>query len=669
MEAEAGISATSFLVCGLGSLGQYCVRLLREFEVTINAIEAIAPPHWEIPDLPNWLNELVIGDCRQPKILEQANIHQCRAILLVTSDERVNIAAAFAARSLNPNIRLVIRSAQENLNELLSQQLGNFAAYEATQLPASAFALAALGDSTQGFFRLEGCLLRVVKEQISTGQRWCDRRQLYELNTSTRRVLNYAEHGASPIDAFYQWEPNARVRAGDTITYIEIAERLTNLAIAQEDGVRFRWQELIRNLAWKPLKHKLNQFWQNSNQMQRVGILSCIVMVSLLLAGAVLFKMQYSDINLQEAFNISLILALGGFDELFGGRQMPFQISWWLYLFSISMTVAGTIFIGILYAILTERVLAARFQFLKRRPPVPKTGHIVLIGLGRVGRRVADLLLELKHPLVGVSATAMPLEVPSEIPLVTGEIKDSLAKVNLAKAKSVVVLTDDEVANLEIGLMARAANPSCNLVLRTVDQRFAESVARLLPDARVLGAYALAAEAFVAATFGENILNLFRLNNRTTLVTEYIIEAGDTLEGRLLGEVAYGYGVVPILYQRSSYDSARLMPLDDIRLHRGDRLVVLATIEGLRRVEQGMALERHWLLRVEKAMSQEAAFEGAGAIARISGCDISLARTLMNQLPSILEVPLYKHQALRLVRELSKVQVSSHLVSDPGDGC
>jgi hypothetical protein len=109
------------------------------------------------------------------------------------------------------------------------------------------------------------------------------------------------------------------------------------------------------------------------------------------------------------------------------------------------------------------------------------------------------------------------------------------------------------VANLEIGLMARTVNLNCNLVLRTLDPRFGENVARLLPDAMILRAYALAAEAFVGAAFGENILNLFHLNDRTTLVTEYQIEAGDTLNGLLLAEIAYGYGVVPILHQKLNY--------------------------------------------------------------------------------------------------------------------
>jgi hypothetical protein len=90
---------------------------------------------------------------------------------------------------------------------------------------------------------------------------------------------------------------------------------------------------------------------------------------------------------------------------------------------------------------------------------------------------------------------------------------------------------------------------------------------------------------------------------------------------------------------------------------------VLATIEGLQRVEQGKTLDRSWRVRVERTLSQEAAFEGATAIVRISSCELSVARNMMEQLPVTLPHPLYKHQALRLVRELSKIQVKAHLVA------
>jgi voltage-gated potassium channel Kch len=144
------VNLNRFLICGLASLGQQCVVALKAFGVSIVAIEEVAPRSWEIPDLPNLLDALIIGDCRQDNILEQAQIRQCRAVLLVTNSERVNIETAFTARLLNPKIRLVVRSAQENLNELLSTHLGNFVSFEPTQLPITAFALTTLETETLG---------------------------------------------------------------------------------------------------------------------------------------------------------------------------------------------------------------------------------------------------------------------------------------------------------------------------------------------------------------------------------------------------------------------------------------------------------------------------------------------------------------------------------------
>ena len=198
------------------------------------------------------------------------------------------------------------------------------------------------------------------------------------------------------------------------------------------------------------------------------------------------------------------------------------------------------------------------------------------------------------------------------------------------------------------------------VIIRTFNPGFSESVARLLPYAKVLSAYGLSAEAFVAAAFGENILNLIRINEQTVLVTEYRIQPEDPLNGLLLSEVAYGYGSVPILHQRP-LAAARLMPSDDIRLETGDRLVLLATIDGLKRIEQGVALSPDWQVWIDQAISPDSVFEGAQIIARVSNCELQAARKLMNKLPGLLNQPLYQHQAQRLVRELKKVQVVAHL--------
>ena len=143
--SNGNLKLDQFLVCGLGYFGQHCVVALKEFGVGVKAIEKEPPSTWELPIVPELLDDLIVGDCRRKATLEQAKIQRCRAALLVTSNEQVNIETALAIRRINPHTRLVVRSATNNLNQLLGEQLGNFIAYEPTELPTNAFALSALG--------------------------------------------------------------------------------------------------------------------------------------------------------------------------------------------------------------------------------------------------------------------------------------------------------------------------------------------------------------------------------------------------------------------------------------------------------------------------------------------------------------------------------------------
>ncbi|MBD2021989.1 NAD-binding protein, partial [Leptolyngbya sp. FACHB-36] len=513
-----------FLVCGLGSLGQHCVAVLREFGAVVSAIDQNRAHRWDIPNLLDELEELLIGDCCQTEVLQQANVQNCRAVLLVTSDERVNIEAAFAVRLLNPHVRLVVRSTKQNLNQLLSARLKNFVAFEATQLPAPAFAIAALGSEVRGFIHLGDAMLRVVKDPISPEHRWCDRRVLHELNTPTRRVLSYIPEGSPLPTQFHQWEPNTRVSAGDTVAYVEVTEGL-----ARPDAVpvkpKLTWRQVARTVrssfSRRGLQQRAAEFWRSTDQQQskRVAIVLALAIVLLLLVGTGLLAWQ-QRISGWAAFYTTAMMLLGQTETVIWKTDSKESIPAWLGLMNLVYMLAGTAAIAVLYALLTESLLAAKFQLPKKRPPLPLQDHVVLIGLGRVGRRVATLLQQLRQPLVGVSNRPLDATVLPQMPLVVSDWTNALAKVNLATARSVVVVTDDEMVNLEIGLMAHAANPDRAMVIRTFDPRFGKSVDRFLPTAKVLSAYELAAEAYVAAAFGENILNLIRLNEQTVLVTE-----------------------------------------------------------------------------------------------------------------------------------------------------
>lgn len=660
-----------FLVCGLGSLGQHCIALLKEYDAAVIAIDDEEPRNWEFPELPNLLEKLIIGDCRQPSILEQANIRQCRSVLLVTSNERRNIEAAFAARRLNPKIRLIVRSDKQNFNELLAENLGNFIAFEPTQLSASAFARTVLGAETIGYFNLEAQLLRVVKHEVKQGDPWSGRTPVH-INSDTSRILSHTSFSSNLPRQFYEWEPEATVQAGDTVVYIEVTQRLkTDFQKSAKVSYRARrrWQEIFLAMRWKNLKPKIANIWksvyQSQNQVRRVAIIYAIAVLMLWLTGIVLYSLYYPQISVEEAIYATAVLLLGGYGDLFGSVKYASQpapaehMPWWLRLFSFGLTLSGEAFVGVLYAMLTDTLISSKFQFFRNRPPVPKQDHVVLIGLNLVGQRVAELLQELQLPLVGVTRHALNPDILPQLPVVVGNIADALPKANLSRAKSIIVATDDHMENVEIALMARAINSRGSLVIRTYDRLFSENVARLFPYAQVLCSAALSAEVFACAAFGENVLSLFHFYNQMVMVTEYNIEAGDTLNGFLLAEIAYGYGVVPILHQ-TPHQVPTLMPSENIKLQVGDRLIVLATSIGLQRIEWGDLLPRRWQVQIEKVLNKNAIADGVNKIALIAGCSFSTAKQLMNNLPAVLPLLLYKHQAQHLVRELGKVKVVAH---------
>jgi Trk K+ transport system NAD-binding subunit len=649
-------------VCGLGTLGQYCVSYLKEFGVRVAAVERRERADWELAGFPELVDTLVTGDCRDPGVLARLDLVNCRAILILTKDERVNIATAFAARAINPALRILVRSSQENLNDLLGRHLGDFAAIEPTAISADAFALEALGDETLGLFELGGKLIRVGAVEVESG-RHIEHRRLGDFESHSARLLAVTREGAARPPGFHDWDPDGTAAAGDVLTFVEIDGSDPNLDSARR-GADVSEPAGRRSIAeaWRGFR----SVWTGGTPTQRAALLCAIVIPAIFLIGSVLYKEHYKDISWHDALNVSSVLIIGGYDNVFGALKLPFPIPVWLHLFSFAQTVAGTLFVGIVYAFLTERVLSARFQFRRRRPPMPRANHTVLVGMGRVGKAVASRLDGLRRPIAATDRNDLdPAELP-DLPFVAGDAAQALERLNIENARCLMALTDDEVANLELALQVRAANPAIDLVIRTDDPYFSKNISELVPRAHALGVNALAGEAFAAAAFGEDILSLFRVNGRTALVTRYTVRAGDQLDGRLISSVTYGYDVVPLLHERPAAAgagrAAKLFPAGDLRLYPGDRLVVLATIEGLRRTEHASTLDHPWRVRIRAASSDVARFEGAMTIARVSGCEPDVARETLERLPATLDVALHRHQALELVRALAKNLVEAEAV-------
>jgi Trk K+ transport system NAD-binding subunit len=671
-----------FIVCGLGSLGQHSVFNLkkfayREYEVKICAIDKCQPEIMEFDNFSDLLDqEIILGDCRRSEILIKAGIHDCRAVLLVTSNENINIEAAIAARRLNPNVHIVVRSSRQNLNQLLKDQLGNFVALDPVDLPAATFAVAGLGEGTLGLFQISDRKLRIVETTLTPDNYRFLRTPAYQLHKKHSRLLSIT--GTNIDRLFFQWQPDTTLAVGDQIAFIEHVENdfATNMRKHQMDfdaPSKFSIHELLPSLRkfasfnfWtSQIKAKWKQFfrWIHSDRTRRLVAWGIVIAIGLLAVSSAIIFFNVPNISWQKAISTGVILLLGGYGDVFGGLGED-QVPLWLMIFCISITLISLLFVLGVVGLIADSILSSKFEFFKKALPLPNSDHIILIGFGRLGQRVADLLFKLQIPIVIVSENPHDCDLANKVPWFTGNIIEELAKTNLAKAKSILSMTDDQMLNLEAALLARDAakkiNRQMNLAIRTYDRYFSENLAELLPNSQSFCAYALSAEAFAGAAFGENMLSLFRLNNRTVLVAEYRIVENDTLVGKNLSQIAYGYTVVPIFLKTAQPKANGLheffIPSDDEVMKVGDRLMVLASISGLRRIELGnLHAPKRWQLRAKPPLNSSVLLDAGNKLKNISGCDLELARRFMESLPAAIELPMYDTQAYRLGQSLMRL--------------
>ncbi len=674
-----GDSQDRFIICGLGSLGQQCVINLKKFdydpfEVNITAIDQRRIRTWEIDDLPSYLAAApVLGDCRREDMLKKAGIEQSRAILIVTSNESTNVECAIAARRLNPNIQIILRSSRHSLNALLARQLGNFVALDATELPAMTFALAGLGEDIVSVFRIGRHRFRVTERLVQAGDPRFDQRPVHQLHQGLFRLLdlNPVETPQQPMgwattasSIFHRWQPHVRVEPGDRIAYIEVSNA-TDPAVENRNLLKTlsQWIDDLRHSDWQ----KQLRSWRQSSEesLGRVVAIALSTALVLWITGTLLLKFNFNDglgteLTWVKAISLGAILLLGGYGDVFGGFGRPVTPGW-VQLVCLAITVVSILVVLGVLGLVADRLLNSRFDFLQKRPRIPRSNHVVVVGLGRIGRKVASLLTEFNQPLVALDAKPKTAELSAQIPLLTGDILQELSAANLATAKSIIAVTDDQMLNLEVALLAseKTLSHTFSPVVRTRSQTFSDNLTAMMPQAQAFCAYALSAEAFAGAAFGENILGLFRLGGQNILIAEYAIVPGDTLSGKQMGHIAYGYGVVPILRDTRDHKGhlcTILMPTDDQRLVPGDRLFVLSSINGLRRIERGQRTPpRRWRLTADVPDRNDDAqmlSTIAKRLTQLTDCNRQEIDRFVQQLPSSIDLELYDYQATHLIQTM-----------------
>jgi len=215
--------------------------------------------------------------------------------------------------------------------------------------------------------------------------------------------------------------------------------------------------------------------------------------------------------------------------------------------------------------------------------------HIVLIGLGHLGFRVAQRLHEMGENIVAVElkpdthTTIAARDMG--IPVIEGDarITSALEGANIKDARTIILASQHDAMNLQIALKARSLNPKIQVVIRIFDEDFAHSLQEQF-GFTALSATEMAAPVFAAAAAGADVTNPISIEGQQLSLCRLTIPASSSLATKTVGYVEDNYHLNIILIRHDH--RSEMHPTDQYPLHAGDTLAVLGGPEQLSRLMQ-----------------------------------------------------------------------------------
>jgi Trk K+ transport system NAD-binding subunit len=161
-------------------------------------------------------------------------------------------------------------------------------------------------------------------------------------------------------------------------------------------------------------------------------------------------------------------------------------------------------------------------------------------------------------------------------------VREVLRQANAGTARAVIAVTHNDLINLEIALLVRELNPQQRVVLHLSDPYLAQTLREAAGINLAFSVAVLAAPAFVAALFGDRVLNVFFVGDELLAVVDLVVQPQDApLLNQVVRALAIDYRLLPVAVLRPD-GTAERQPLTT-RLAAGSRLIALVALCDLER--------------------------------------------------------------------------------------
>ncbi|MCL5999187.1 MAG: TrkA family potassium uptake protein [Chloroflexi bacterium] len=162
--AVASTFSNHVILIGLGHLGFRVVRKLYDVHQEVVVIE-LKPDADLVASVRAMGIPVLQEDGTRETALEAAGVRRAHAIMLCTQNDSLNLQMAVKARSMNPNIRVILRIFDDDFADALEKQFG-FTALSATGMAAPVFAAAAAQVDITRPITVEGHALSLARMEV-----------------------------------------------------------------------------------------------------------------------------------------------------------------------------------------------------------------------------------------------------------------------------------------------------------------------------------------------------------------------------------------------------------------------------------------------------------------------------------------------------------------------
>jgi Trk K+ transport system NAD-binding subunit len=523
----------------------------------------------------------------------QARVAGAVALALVKQDDVGNIHAALRAQEMNPDLRLVIRMFNISLGYGIRRLFGNCRVLSDASMAAPAFVAAALGEVAPVLVRLPGRTVYVARRDDVGAQDVLCPLAVPGPDGEPQLLPSEPEHAELVLAVASGARPGLRSSTGRAAVMglrggdggpagggpdgADPAEA-SLVAVSNQTRVPRRRSRLRR---W--IEHQVrNPFGALRNLISRKLRFVALILFGLLVVATGVFA-AVRHISWSNAAYETILITLGNAD-------VDVHESAAEKITQMVLSVVSIALIPVVTAAVVEAVVNTRLALALGRLKSPISDHVVVVGLGNVGTRVIRQLHELGVPVVAIdkSETARGVQLAREIgvPLVIGDASrpETLRAASVETCRALVVVSTDDINNLEAALHGQSLQDGLRVVLRLFDGDFAGRVQKAFGITISRSVSYLAAPAFAAAMMEHEVIGTIPIGRRVLLIAEVPVAPGSTLDGAPVSAAAEA-GQARVVALTPGRDSRTLWHVPSgHRLRAGDLLVVVATRGGLGRL-------------------------------------------------------------------------------------